>query len=141
MKVLKSAPSYNFGEIKLSMDYTIGFDFLVIDNVSYSLIPCEDVVDAVLIACDSDYAAEQTEAGDQIVRSDLRAAYSSDLKTLAENFGVKIVVKSNNLETFGSNDDRVLVILTSELGAYILARKTGVWSYVLEFNRQNPSPY
>ena len=123
------------------MDYTIGSNFLIIDNISYSLIPCEDVIDAILIACDPDYAAEQTINGEQIVRSDLRAAYSSDLKKLAKNFGVKIVVKSDKIQTFGSNEDRIIVIITSEFGAYILARKNDVWSYTLEFNRQIPSPY
>lgn len=123
------------------MDYTVGSNILLIGGVQYQLIPCVDIVDAILICCDSNYANEQTEDGDQIIRQDLRQKYPTDTKSLANLFNIKIVIKDDTISVVGDNENRVIVLAVSEQGAYIVARKTGVWSYNYWYSPADPSPY
>lgn len=123
------------------MDYTVGSNILLVGGVQYQLIPCVDIVDAILICCDSNYANEQTEDGEQIVRQDLRQKYPTDISVLADLFGIRVVIKSNDVKVVGNNENKVIVLAVSEQGAYIVARKTGVWSYNYWYDSTAPGPY
>lgn len=123
------------------MDYTVGSNILLIGGVQYQLVPCLDVIDAILICCDSNYASEQTEDGNQIIRQDLRQKYPDNVKDLADLFDIQVIIKSDTISSVGTNSNRVIVLAVSDQGAYIVARKTGVWSYNHWYNPIDPSPY